>query len=344
MRLLWILMIVVVILQMAPHNSGGIFNPSIPAQQETIFPLAFTPLELRKPTSNYSWTKTLEDLTFKDITKFVLELEAIDLPGQLNTLEIKIRLNGASSSQVFTDGEYSFSAPTQIAMVVDTSVRKVDGTFDVQILLKMQWSLSDAGVKITAARLRSFDPQPSFGDGFRQVPLVAEWNSYDLGGIPPLKIFLNTMGFLGNASGSNSVYVSCFIEVMGVDSPWIEFYFGMERIYYGNEASKWINRTIALPEENDAQIPLAIEYHPHRIDHRNKRVTIQVRFFAEFLNLADQRDVEREQVLANIPKIPGIIANFLILNAIVFPLAYFRKRRLEERSLEQNVSISQYIK
>ncbi|MHA2273123.1 MAG: hypothetical protein ACXACI_14760 [Candidatus Hodarchaeales archaeon] len=298
--------------------------------------MAFAPTEIRKPASNASWSYSFPNISFRKITAVVLELEPLALPGRLDILDTETTINGRTTAHRYETSEYSFYAPTQLGHLVDASSLKMDGSTDITFLLELEWSLLEAGVLIRTASLRSFDPQPSLGDGFKEVPLVAEWNSYDLGGIPPLTIFLNTMGFLGNASGSNSVYISCLIEVIGVDSPWIEFYFGTERIYYGDEANKWINRTIAPPEQNDVQFPLTIEYHPHRIDHRNTRVTIQLRLFAEFLNLADQRDAEREQILANMPKMPGIIANFLILNAVVFPLVYFRKKRLEERSVAQS--------
>lgn len=321
---------------MSPFIPKGAYSASITPQDDLFIPLAFAPTEIRKPASNASWSYSFQDIYFRKITAVVLELEPLALAGRLDVLDIETTINGRTTGHRYETSEYSLDAPTQLGYLVDASSRKIDGSTDITILLIPKWSLLDAGVLIRSASLRSFNPQPSFGDGFREVPLVAEWNSYDLGGIPPLTIFLNTIGFLGNASGSNSVYVSCLIEIIGVDSPWIEFYLGTERIYYGDEANKWINRTIAPPEQNDVQIPLTIEYRPHRIDHRNKRVTIQLSFFAEFLNLTDQRDVEREQVLANMPKIPGIIANFLILNAILFPLLYFRKKRLEERSLAQN--------
>ncbi|MFW9915787.1 MAG: hypothetical protein ACFFGZ_09290 [Candidatus Thorarchaeota archaeon] len=329
---------------MTPNYPKEASSAAITPQDDLLIPLAFAPTEIRKPTSNASWSYSFPLISFRKITAVVLELESLVPGGRLDALDIETTINGRTTAHRYETSEYSFGAPTQVGYVVDASSLKIDGSVDITILLRFEWSLLDAGVLIRTASLRSFNPQPSFGDGLKQVPLVAEWNSYDLGGIPPLTVSLNTMGFLGNASGSNSVYVNCLIEVMGVDSPWIELYFGTERLYYGDEASKWINSTIAPPNQNDVQIPLAIEYHPHRIDHRNKIVTIQLQLFAEFLNFTDQREAEREQILANMPKIPVIIANFLILNAVVIPLVYFRKKRIEERSLVRNVNISQKMK
>jgi hypothetical protein len=268
----------------------------------------------------------------------VLELEPLVLAGRLDVLDIETTINGRTTAHRFETSEYSFDAPTQVGYVVDAFSRKIDGSTDFTILLEFKWSLLDAGVLIRTASLRSFDPQPSLGDGFKEVPLVADWNSYDLGGIPPLTILLNTMAFLGNGSGSISVYVSCRIEVMGVDSPWIEFYFGTERIYYGDEANGWVNRTLAPPEQNDVQIPLAVEFHPHRSDDRHKEVTIRLEVYAVFEEFIDPREIEREEKLANIPEIPAIIANVLTLNAVLLPLVYFRKQRLAERERRTSVS------
>ncbi|MFW9915671.1 MAG: hypothetical protein ACFFGZ_08665 [Candidatus Thorarchaeota archaeon] len=332
MRLLWILALVVVALQMTPHASVATVNASISTQQELVFPLAFTPLELRKPTSNYSWTKTLEDLTFKEITKFVLELEAMDLPGQLDTLEIEITLNGASSSQVFTDGEYSFSAPTQVAMVIDTSVRKVDGTFDLEILLKMLWSLSDAGVKITAADFVSFDPQPSFGEGLqKKVPLLVDWNVFQIGGIPPSSLYFITSGFFGNASGSNRLILNIFIEITGAESPWCEFFVVNDRLYQGSETATWINSTVNVEGKNWAETPLTLEYHPHRNADRHKQVAFHLEVYAQFVDYVDPQAAERERLLSEMPKISEFLGGILTLNAIFLPLLYFRKQRLDER-------------
>ncbi|MHA2369570.1 MAG: hypothetical protein ACXADX_12190 [Candidatus Hodarchaeales archaeon] len=332
MRLLWILVLVVLPLQITPHDSGALVNASISIPQELIFPIAFTPLELRKPASNYSWTKTLEDLTFKDITKFVLELEGIDLPGHLDTLEVEVTLNGASSSQVFTDGEYSFSAPTQVAMVVDTSVRKVDSTFDLGVLLKMQWSLSDAGVKITAADFVSFDPQPSFGEDLqKKVPLLVDWNVFQIGGIPPSSLYFITTGFFGNASGSNRLILNIYIETTGVESPWCELFVINDRLYQGSEESKWINTTMSSEGKNWAETPLTLEYHPHRNADRHKQVAFYLEVYAQFVDYVDTQAAERERLLGEMPKISEILGGILTINAIFLPLLYFRKQRLEER-------------
>jgi hypothetical protein len=315
---------------MVSSAQGEIATTSIAVENAVSVPLDFIPLDLQKPMTNASWQNTFHNLAFKKITKLVLELEPLALAGRLDTLDVEVAINGQTTSNRYKTSEYSFDAPTQLAMVVNTTVRKIDDSTDIYILLKPFWSFQEAGVRITSAKLFSFDPQPSFGEGLRKVPLVIEWNSYYIGGIPPPSIYFTTAAYLGNASGSNQLHVSCNLEILGTDAPWAEFFFGKERLYHGDAAQKWINSTIASPEQNNVQTPLVIEFHP-RITDRNRDITFRLELYAEFAYFSDPRKAEQEQLIAEIPKVPIVVANVLILNAILLPLAYFRSQRLKER-------------
>ncbi|MFW9914038.1 MAG: hypothetical protein ACFFGZ_00380 [Candidatus Thorarchaeota archaeon] len=315
---------------MAFSAQGSTATTSIAVESDVIVPLDFVPLDLQKPMTNASWQKTFSNLAFKKITKLVLELEPLTLAGWLDTLGVEVVINGQSAANRYETSEYSFDAPTQLAMIVNTTVRKIDDSTDIYILLEPLWSLQEAGVRVTSAELISFNPQPSFGEGQRKVPLVVEWNSYSIGGIPPPFIYFTTAAYLGNASESNQLHLSSFFEILGTDAPWTEVYFENERLYHGDDAQKWINSTVAPPEQNNAPIPLVIEFHP-RITDRNREITIHLQVYGEFAYSIDPRKAEQEQLLAEIPKVPIVVANVLILNAILLPLAYFRSQRIKER-------------
>jgi hypothetical protein len=333
LQLFCILTVGFLIPQLVFPAQGGISTTSIAMENDVVVPLDFVPLDLQKPLTNASWQNTFHNLAFKKITKLVLELEPLALAGRLDTLVVEVAINGQLTSNSYETSEYSFDAPTQLALVVNTTVQKIDGSTDIHILLKPLWSLQEAGVRITSAKLFSFDPQPSFGEGLKKVPLVIDWNSYSIGGIPPPSIYFTTAAYLGNASGSNQLLLSCYLEILGTDAPWAEVFFEKERLYHGDEAQAWINSTVALPEQNSVQIPLVIEFHP-RITDRNREITIQLEVHAEFAYIIDPKKAEQEQILAEIPKVPIVIANVLILNAILLPLAYFRNQRLKEREGE----------
>ncbi|MFX0115446.1 MAG: hypothetical protein ACFFB3_12930 [Candidatus Hodarchaeota archaeon] len=331
MRLLWILLSVSFCLQLTLHEPIAVESTLPSPLEDIVFPIGLAPLELRKPTSNSSWSGSLQALTFRKTTKLVLEFEPLDLAGRLETLELIVTINGAAVSQSFHDDDYSFEAPTQLGMVVDTGVKKIDETIDIHILLKMQWSFLDAGVRILAAYLVSFEPQPKFGDGFQKVPLLIEWNSYQMGHIPPLSLYYTTTAFLGNASGSNRIQLNAYIEVNGAESPWLELFLANERLYQGTKENAWINTTMDSQDRNWADIPLIIEFHPHQTTDRHNQVTFHLELYAEFQDYIDPRDAERERLLGEMPRISEVMGGILTLNAIFLPLLYFRKRRLEER-------------
>jgi hypothetical protein len=300
-------------------------------------PLDLAPLELQKPTANVSWRGSFQGLTFKKATIFILELESLPLAGHLETLALEITINGRTTMNRYETRDYSFKAPTQLGLQVDTAARKIDGSTDIAILLKPQWGLLEAGVRVTKAQLCSFDPRPSFGEELRRVPLIVEWNSYYLGSTPPISLQFATTAYLGNASGSNQLQLSCYLEVLGAESPWVDFSLDKERVYQGDEGFQWINTTINPEKQNLAHLPLAVEFHPHRSDDRHKEVTIRLEVYAVFEDFIDPREIEREEKLANIPEIPAIIANILTLNAILLPLLYFRRQRLAEREVRTSV-------
>jgi hypothetical protein len=68
-------------------------------------------------------------------------------------------------------------------------------------------------------------------------------------------------------------------------------------------------------------------------------VSIRLEVYAEFSNYINLQAAERERLLAEMPTIPKLIANLLILNAVALPLIYFRKKRLEEREKRKNPQI-----
>ncbi|MFW9916831.1 MAG: hypothetical protein ACFFGZ_14595 [Candidatus Thorarchaeota archaeon] len=334
----WFLLLGVFISRNAYSKLVEADNTSITAAEDLILPLDLAPLELQKPTANVSWRTSFQSLTFKKTTIFLLELEPLPLAGYLEALDLEITINGRTTADRYETRDYAFEAPTQLGLPVDTAARKIDGSTDISILLKPQWSLLEAGVRILKAQLCSFDPRPSFGENLSRVPLIAEWNSYYLGSTPPLSVQFSTTAYLGNASGSNQLRINCYLEVLGAESPWIDLSLDEERIYQGDEANGWVNRTIAPPEQNDVQIPLTVEFHPHRSDDRHKEVTIRLEVYAVFEEFIDPREIEREEKLADIPEIPAIIANVLTLNAVLLPLLYFRKQRLAEREGRTSVS------
>ncbi|MFQ5980801.1 MAG: hypothetical protein ACE5OZ_21905 [Candidatus Heimdallarchaeota archaeon] len=295
---------------------------------ETTFPLhlAFAPVELRKPTTNASWQDSFHTLTFKKITTLVLELEPLDLPGQLESLTVDVTINGQRVTKLFETKNYAFDAPTQLALVVDTTTRKLDHSVDFQLLLEPQWGFLDAGVRILIAQLHSFDSGPSFGEGLGKVPLSVEWNAYRLGGIPPLSLYFTTIGYLGNALGSNQLRLNFYLELEGVDSPWVELFYGTKQLHQGSGANQWINTTITPQAQNLSQMAVTVEYHPHRSADRNKEVKIRLEVFAEFANYVDPNKAERDEMLAEMPRIPTIVSNILILNAIFLPLVHFRRQ------------------
>ncbi|MFX0116718.1 MAG: hypothetical protein ACFFB3_19375, partial [Candidatus Hodarchaeota archaeon] len=235
------------------------------------------------------------------------------------------------TSQSFADEDYSFDAPTQIGMIVDTSSRKIDGTTDIQILFNTEWSFADAGVKILLARLVSFNARPSFGEGSQKVPLLAEWNSYQIEGIPPFSLYFDTIGFLGDATGSNRLQLSIYVEIVGAEAPWFELSVKNDRLYQGDEQKQWISITIDSQGKNWTSLPLILEYHPHRTLDRHKQLRIILKVYGEFEEYIDTDAAEREQLLEEMPRISGIMGGILTMNAIFLPLLYFRSRRLEER-------------
>ncbi|MFX0113915.1 MAG: hypothetical protein ACFFB3_05175 [Candidatus Hodarchaeota archaeon] len=333
-RLLNALLVGILLVQLFPSETreAAAENTSMLADKDLILPLNFTPLILEKPMTNSSWQNFFRDLTFQKITTLVLELEPLALPGSLDALEVEVTINGRTTAQRYEGSDYSFDAATQLSLLVDATTRKLDGTTDIQVILKPHWGFLEAGVQVELAQLWSFEPRPAFGQGRQKVPLTIEWNSYHLGGIPPLSLYFETTGFLGNGSNSNQLQLSIYLEMLGISSPWVEVFLSKERIYQGSEGQKWINTTIAPPEQNPSLIDFTVEFHPDRSADRYKEVIIQLEVFAEFSDNIDTRAVEREQILAQIPKISVVIANFLILNAIILPLIHFRKNRLEERS------------
>jgi hypothetical protein len=339
MRLLWILLSVGFVVQVIPSMSMTMDTTLTSSQDDLILPLEIAPLELRKPAANYSWIISYEDVEFRVITKLVVELEPLDLPGRLETLEIVVTINGVQSSQSFADEDYFFDAPSQIGMLVDTSSRKIDGTTDILICLKPEWSFSDAGIKILHAQLVSFNPRPSFGEGFQKVPLLSEWNAYQFQSIPPLSLYFTTVGFLGNATGSNRLQMSIYVEIIGAEEPWFELFLGDDRLYQGSAKKRWINTTADFNERNGASMPLTLEYHPHRTMDRHKKITIHLEVYAEFDNFLDPEAAERDQILEEMPRISEILGGILTMNAIFLPLLVFRRRRLEERKRKSSALI-----
>lgn len=338
-RVLYLLFIGLLLSQITPYaagsseNSSGLFKKNFPLY------LDLAPLELHKPATDASWQGSFPTLTFKKITTLVLELEPLDFPGRLDTLTIEVTINGRTVTNQFEATDYAFDAPTQLGLVVDTTARKLDGSIDLSILLKPQWGLLDAGIRILVAELHSFDPQPSYGEGLAKVPLVVEWNAYHLGGIPPLSLYFTTTGYLGNASGSNQLRLSFYLEIEGVESPWVEFFYGTKRLHQGSEANQWINTTVTPQQQNMSQMALMVEYHPHRSADRNKEVTISLEVYAEFTNYTDPNEAEREEILAEMPKIPAIISNILILNAVFLPLVHFRRQHVKGQRQKKKAQI-----
>lgn len=336
----WLLLFAVFSSRNAHSTSVEADNTSISTAEDLILPLDLAPLELRKPIANVSWTNSFYNLTFKKTTVFILELESLPLAGYLEALDLEVTINGRTTMNRCETRDYSFNAPTQLGLQVDTAVRKIDGSTDIHIVLKPQWSLLEAGVRIVKAQLCSFDPRPSFGEKLSRVPLTVEWNSYYLGSIPPLSLQFATTGYLGSASGSNLLRLHCYLEVLGAESPWVDFSIDQERLYQGDEAFQWINTTVNPAKQNLTYLPLVVEFHPHR-DERNMEVTIRLEVYAVFEDFIDSREIEREEKLAEIPKIPDIIANVLTLIAIILPLLYFRRQRLAERDVRTSVSEGQ---
>lgn len=342
MRRLWILLSVFFVgfvFQADPAMSMTADTISISSQEDLILPLEFTPLELQKPVANYSWIISYEDLKFRATTKLVVEFDPLDRPGRLETLEIVVTINGVHSSQSFADEDYFFDAPTQIGMLVDTNSRKIDGTTDILIRLKPEWSFSDAGIKILNAQLVSFNPRPSFSEGSQKVPLLSEWNAYQLQGIPPLSLYFTTTAFLGNATGSNRLQLSIYIEIIGAEEPWFELFLADDRLYQGNAKKQWINTTADSDEKNGMIIPLTLEYHLHRTMDRHKQVTFHIEVYAEFDNYVDPEAAERLQVLEEMPRISKLTGGILTMNVIFLPLLVFRRRRLEERKRKSSALI-----
>ncbi|MFQ5976554.1 MAG: hypothetical protein ACE5OZ_00305 [Candidatus Heimdallarchaeota archaeon] len=327
------------VIQAVPSISMTMDTTSISSQEDLILPLEFTPLELRKPVDSYSWIISYEDVEFRVITKLVVELKPLDHPGRLEILDIVVTINGVQSSQSFADEDNFFDAPSQIGMLVDTSSRKIDGTTDILIRLKPEWSFSDAGIKIILAQLVSFNPRPSFGEGFQKVPLLSEWNAYQFQSIPPLSLYFTTVGFLGNASDSNRLQLSIYVEIIGAEEPWFELFLGDDQLYQGNAKKRWINITADPKESNGAVIPLALEYHPHRTMDRHKQITFHLEVYAEFDNYVDPEAAEREQILEEMPRISELMGGILTMNAIFLPLLVFRRRRLEERKKKSSALI-----
>ncbi|MFX0112979.1 MAG: hypothetical protein ACFFB3_00375 [Candidatus Hodarchaeota archaeon] len=306
-------------------------NTSMSPKNDLILPLGFTPLTLQKPTANASWQGTFPDVTFQNITTLVLELEPLALAGSIESLEVEVTINGRSTTQRYEGSEYSFEAPTQLGLLVDATTRKLDGSTDISLLFKPHWGFIDAGVQITLAQIWSFTPRPAFGEGWGRVPLIAEWNTYHLGSIPPVSLYLTTTGFLGNESGSNHLQLSIYLEILGANAPWVEVFLGTDRLYQGSEAPQWINTTLDPTRQTTSPLTLTVEYHPDRSTDRHKDVALRLEVYAEFTIEVDPRTEEREQVLSDMPKLPEVIANLITLNAILLPLLYFRKKRLEER-------------
>ncbi|MFX0114943.1 MAG: hypothetical protein ACFFB3_10385 [Candidatus Hodarchaeota archaeon] len=339
MRLLWSLLAVVFVFQPVAPGSLTAKAILISSQEDLLLPLDFAPLEIRKPTSTYSWNMTSEEIAFLFTTKLVVEFEPLDLPGQLDILGLTVTINGAYTSQSFADENYSFDAPTQIGMIVDTSSRKIDGTTDIQILFNTEWSFADAGVKILLARLVSFNARPSFGEGSQKVPLLAEWNSYQIEGIPPFSLYFDTIGFLGDATGSNRLQLSIYVEIVGAEAPWFELSVKNDRLYQGDEQKQWISITIDSQGKNWTSLPLILEYHPHRTLDRHKQLRIILKVYGEFEEYIDTDAAEREQLLEEMPRISGIMGGILTMNAIFLPLLYFRSRCLEERKRKSSALI-----
>ncbi|MFX0113419.1 MAG: hypothetical protein ACFFB3_02615 [Candidatus Hodarchaeota archaeon] len=315
-------------------------DTSLSQKEDLVLPLGFTPLILQKPMANASWQGIFQNVTFQRITMTILELKPLPLDGSLETLEVEVIINGHTTTKRYDGSDYSFDAPTQLGLLVDATTRKLDGTTEVQVLLKPHWGLLEAGVQVTLAQLWSFNPRPSFGEGFQRIPLSVNWNSYYIGGIPPLALYFITTGFLGNASGSNQLQFSLYLEILGINTPWVEVFLEKERIYQGKEDHQWINTTVESSQQNWSQFDLTVEYHPHMSADRHKEVIIRLEVYAEFSDYISPQAVERERLLAEIPTIPKVIGNLLILNAIALPLIYFRKKRLEDQEKRKKSQIT----
>ncbi len=329
-------MLVLIILQLIilqPQNSHSMVQSS---SEPLIFSLDFIPLEVDFSQDSYTWEQSYSQLSFQEETKFVLELDPMNSSGYLKTLVVNLTINGLITTKQFEDSDYCFTSPTQLAMWVNTSVQKIDHSVDISLEFSFDWSYTQASILIYTANFVSFERLPKTTMELMSVPLLSNWNSYDISSYIPRDFEYKSYSFLGNTTVNNRVNLHISLQLIGLESPWVQVFVDGNRVESDISTELWINETFKVASNRKLTLPLKVKIHPDRIYDRYKSFTLQLQVLASYSQSLDDRDLLREELINRLPQIPPEVGRILTLNLVGLPLLFFRKKRLEELAVDDS--------